>query len=194
MQVSGLEEAHWVSSGVPSVSFRRKPQPFHPCWALALLLQLPAVPLHFSSAETLSLCLREEKEKLHTSESPQRRESSRVVVRIVPSEHTITTAAAVTTGLVGEEKGRTQNPLFFVCLSIQVGVWSPADGLNITEVAKGRGPNVTDSLTNRSLIVTTLLVRASGPPGRAICPERPLHSHLSHLGYPLGGSQETRAQ
>nr|XP_038965556.1 glutamate receptor ionotropic, kainate 3 isoform X1 [Rattus norvegicus] len=39
----------------------------------------------------------------------------------------------------------------------KVGVWSPADGLNITEVAKGRGPNVTDSLTNRSLIVTTLL-------------------------------------
>lgn len=39
-------------------------------------------------------------------------------------------------------------------------MWSPADGLNITEVAKGRGPNVTDSLTNRSLIVTTLLVRA----------------------------------
>ncbi|XP_064219761.1 glutamate receptor ionotropic, kainate 3 isoform X1 [Aotus nancymaae] len=39
----------------------------------------------------------------------------------------------------------------------KVGVWSPADGLNITEVAKGRGPNVTDSLTNRSLIVTTVL-------------------------------------
>ncbi|OWK05085.1 hypothetical protein Celaphus_00002738, partial [Cervus elaphus hippelaphus] len=38
-----------------------------------------------------------------------------------------------------------------------VGVWSPAEGLNITEVAKGRGPNVTDSLTNRSLIVTTVL-------------------------------------
>nr|XP_023421393.1 glutamate receptor ionotropic, kainate 3 [Cavia porcellus] len=39
----------------------------------------------------------------------------------------------------------------------KVGVWSPADGLNITEVAKGRGPNVTDSLTNRSLIITTVL-------------------------------------
>ncbi|XP_016814879.2 glutamate receptor ionotropic, kainate 3 isoform X2 [Pan troglodytes] len=39
----------------------------------------------------------------------------------------------------------------------KVGVWSPADGLNITEIAKGRGPNVTDSLTNRSLIVTTVL-------------------------------------
>ncbi|XP_030887323.1 glutamate receptor ionotropic, kainate 3 isoform X2 [Leptonychotes weddellii] len=39
----------------------------------------------------------------------------------------------------------------------KVGVWSPTEGLNITEVAKGRGPNVTDSLTNRSLIVTTVL-------------------------------------
>nr|XP_023410072.1 glutamate receptor ionotropic, kainate 3 [Loxodonta africana] len=39
----------------------------------------------------------------------------------------------------------------------KVGVWSPAEGLNITEVTKGRGPNVTDSLTNRSLIVTTVL-------------------------------------
>ncbi|XP_043850555.1 glutamate receptor ionotropic, kainate 3 isoform X8 [Dromiciops gliroides] len=39
----------------------------------------------------------------------------------------------------------------------KVGVWCPADGLNITEIAKGRGPNVTDSLTNRSLIVTTVL-------------------------------------
>ncbi|XP_070105230.1 glutamate receptor ionotropic, kainate 3 isoform X4 [Equus caballus] len=39
----------------------------------------------------------------------------------------------------------------------KVGVWSPSEGLNITEVAKGRGPNVTDSLTNRSLIVTTVL-------------------------------------
>ncbi|NXN99051.1 GRIK3 protein, partial [Rhinopomastus cyanomelas] len=39
----------------------------------------------------------------------------------------------------------------------KVGAWSPSDGLNITEVAKGRGPNVTDSLSNRSLIVTTVL-------------------------------------
>lgn len=67
------------------------------------------------------------------------------------------------------EKGKTQH-LPFVCLSVQVGVWSPADGLNITEVAKGRGPNVTDSLTNRSLIVTTVLVRTSGPAGRAVWP------------------------
>lgn len=59
-------------------------------------------------------------------------------------------------------------PLFSVCLSIQVGVWSPAEGLNITEVAKGRGPNVTDSLTNRSLIVTTVLVRACSPAGGTV--------------------------
>nr|XP_025959469.1 glutamate receptor ionotropic, kainate 3 isoform X1 [Dromaius novaehollandiae] len=39
----------------------------------------------------------------------------------------------------------------------KVGVWSPSDGLNITEISKGRGPNVTDSLSNRSLIVTTVL-------------------------------------
>lgn len=84
---------------------------------------------------------------------------------------------------------KTQH-LPFVCLSVQVGVWSPADGLNITEVAKGRGPNVTDSLTNRSLIVTTVLVRTSGPAGL----RDPFVPHLSHLGYPLGGSQETVAK
>lgn len=43
-------------------------------------------------------------------------------------------------------------------VSFQVGTWNPANGLNITEIAKGRGPNVTDSLSNRSLIVTTVLV------------------------------------
>uniref|UniRef100_A0A670JSX1 Glutamate receptor n=1 Tax=Podarcis muralis TaxID=64176 RepID=A0A670JSX1_PODMU len=39
----------------------------------------------------------------------------------------------------------------------KVGVWSPSDGLNITEISRRQGPNVTDSLTNRSLIVTTVL-------------------------------------
>ncbi|XP_029818927.1 glutamate receptor ionotropic, kainate 3 [Manacus vitellinus] len=39
----------------------------------------------------------------------------------------------------------------------KVGAWSPSDGLNITEISRGRGPNVTDSLSNRSLIVTTVL-------------------------------------
>ncbi|XP_043939770.1 glutamate receptor ionotropic, kainate 3 [Protopterus annectens] len=39
----------------------------------------------------------------------------------------------------------------------KVGTWNPADGLNITEIPRGRGMNVTDSLSNRSLIVTTIL-------------------------------------
>ncbi|XP_030075867.1 glutamate receptor ionotropic, kainate 3 [Microcaecilia unicolor] len=39
----------------------------------------------------------------------------------------------------------------------KVGTWNPSDGLNITEVSKARGPNVSDSLMNRSLIVTTVL-------------------------------------
>ncbi|XP_063310987.1 glutamate receptor ionotropic, kainate 3 [Pelobates fuscus] len=39
----------------------------------------------------------------------------------------------------------------------KVGTWNPSDGLNITEVPKGRGPNVSESLTNRTLIVTTVL-------------------------------------
>lgn len=60
-------------------------------------------------------------------------------------------------------EGLGLSTVFSVCLFTQVGVWSPAEGLNITEVAKGRGPNVTDSLTNRSLIVTTVLVRACSP-------------------------------
>ncbi|KGL82320.1 Glutamate receptor ionotropic, kainate 3, partial [Tinamus guttatus] len=47
--------------------------------------------------------------------------------------------------------------LIHALASFQVGVWSPSDGLNITEISKGRGPNVTDSLSNRSLIVTTVL-------------------------------------
>lgn len=64
------------------------------------------------------------------------------------------------------ERLRTQDAV--LCLSVQVGVWSPAEGLNITEVAKGRGPNVTDSLTNRSLIVTTVLVRPCSPAGEIV--------------------------
>lgn len=47
--------------------------------------------------------------------------------------------------------------------SFQVGTWNPSNGLNITEIAKGRGPNVTDSLSNRSLIVTTVLVGDQKP-------------------------------
>ncbi|XP_066573855.1 glutamate receptor ionotropic, kainate 3 isoform X2 [Amia ocellicauda] len=39
----------------------------------------------------------------------------------------------------------------------KVGKWSPTGGLNITEVPRPRGMNITDSLSNRSLIVTTIL-------------------------------------
>ncbi|KAG9492879.1 hypothetical protein GDO78_001045, partial [Eleutherodactylus coqui] len=39
----------------------------------------------------------------------------------------------------------------------KVGTWNPNDGLNITEITKGRGPNISESLTNRTLIVTTVL-------------------------------------
>ncbi|OXB61304.1 hypothetical protein ASZ78_014341, partial [Callipepla squamata] len=40
----------------------------------------------------------------------------------------------------------------------QVGTWDPLSGLNMTENQKGRPANITDSLSNRSLIVTTILV------------------------------------
>lgn len=106
--------------------------------------------------------------------------------------------------LVWRKDGKTGgSPLFFICLSIQVGVWSPAEGLNITEVAKGRGPNVTDSLTNRSLIVTTVLVRACSPVGETMWAghgqEGPHPAQMGHLsgllrgwkmgwGWKLGGS------
>lgn len=138
--------------------------------ALALLFLLSIYLLCFSSspqplctspsAEPLSA---RGKGKLDTLESPQRREGGRVVPfktrRQLQRQRQWVGQA--------EADGRTQR-LCFACLSIQVGVWSPADGLNITEVAKGRGPNVTDSLTNRSLIVTTVLVSASGPARRAV--------------------------
>ncbi|XP_028986320.1 glutamate receptor ionotropic, kainate 3 [Betta splendens] len=39
----------------------------------------------------------------------------------------------------------------------KVGKWSASGGLNITEVPKRKGMNITDSLANRSLIVTTIL-------------------------------------
>lgn len=83
-----------------------------------------------------------------------------------------------------EQDGETEDSApCSLSVSTQVGVWSPAEGLNITEVAKGRGPNVTDSLTNRSLIVTTVLVRACSPAGGPVWPGdglairagRPLH-------------------
>ncbi|KAM8809369.1 glutamate receptor ionotropic, kainate 2 isoform 1-T1 [Eudromia elegans] len=38
-----------------------------------------------------------------------------------------------------------------------IGTWDPASGLNMTENQKGKPANITDSLSNRSLIVTTIL-------------------------------------
>lgn len=42
---------------------------------------------------------------------------------------------------------------------LQVGKWSASGGLNITEVPKRKGMNITDSLANRSLVISTILVR-----------------------------------
>ncbi|XP_054476832.1 glutamate receptor ionotropic, kainate 3 [Anoplopoma fimbria] len=39
----------------------------------------------------------------------------------------------------------------------KVGKWSVSGGLNITEVPKRKGMNITDSLANRSLVITTIL-------------------------------------
>uniref|UniRef100_UPI00398EF48D glutamate receptor ionotropic, kainate 3 n=1 Tax=Pristiophorus japonicus TaxID=55135 RepID=UPI00398EF48D len=39
----------------------------------------------------------------------------------------------------------------------KVGTWDTTNGLNVTEISRSRGSNITDSLTNRSLIVTTVL-------------------------------------
>ncbi|KAM4771411.1 glutamate receptor ionotropic, kainate 2 [Rhinophrynus dorsalis] len=39
----------------------------------------------------------------------------------------------------------------------KIGTWDPASGLNMTDNQKGKPANITDSLSNRSLIVTTIL-------------------------------------
>uniref|UniRef100_A0A9J8BAW4 Glutamate receptor n=1 Tax=Cyprinus carpio carpio TaxID=630221 RepID=A0A9J8BAW4_CYPCA len=39
----------------------------------------------------------------------------------------------------------------------KVGKWSASGGLNITEVPRQNGMNITDSLSNRSLVITTIL-------------------------------------
>ncbi|XP_051576568.1 glutamate receptor ionotropic, kainate 3-like [Myxocyprinus asiaticus] len=39
----------------------------------------------------------------------------------------------------------------------KVGKWSASGGLNITEVSRQNGMNITDSLSNRSLVITTIL-------------------------------------
>lgn len=40
----------------------------------------------------------------------------------------------------------------------QIGVWNSQTGLNLTETNKDLSTNVTDSMANRTLIVTTILV------------------------------------
>lgn len=44
-----------------------------------------------------------------------------------------------------------------VCV-FQIGTWDPPSGLNMTDNQKGKTTNVSDSLSNRSLIVSTILV------------------------------------
>uniref|UniRef100_A0A673JB77 Glutamate receptor n=2 Tax=Euteleostomi TaxID=117571 RepID=A0A673JB77_9TELE len=39
----------------------------------------------------------------------------------------------------------------------KIGTWDPASGLNMTENQKGKAANVSDSLSNRSLVVSTIL-------------------------------------
>lgn len=41
---------------------------------------------------------------------------------------------------------------------LQIGVWNSQTGLNLTETNKDLSTNVTDSMANRTLIVTTILV------------------------------------
>lgn len=41
----------------------------------------------------------------------------------------------------------------------QIAVWNSYKGMNLTETNRDKNNNVTDSLANRTLIVTTILVR-----------------------------------
>lgn len=45
------------------------------------------------------------------------------------------------------------------CLPLQIAVWNSYRGMNLTESNRDKNNNVTDSLANRTLIVTTILVR-----------------------------------
>lgn len=45
-----------------------------------------------------------------------------------------------------------------VCFVFQIGTWDPPSGLNMTDNQKGKTTNVSDSLSNRSLVVSTILV------------------------------------
>lgn len=44
---------------------------------------------------------------------------------------------------------------------LQIGTWDPVSGLNMTENQKGKMANITDSLTNRTLYVSTILVNTA---------------------------------
>uniref|UniRef100_A0A8C5E5U4 Glutamate receptor n=1 Tax=Gouania willdenowi TaxID=441366 RepID=A0A8C5E5U4_GOUWI len=55
-----------------------------------------------------------------------------------------------------KEDGLEKVTLHFI-LYFSVGKWSASGGLNITEVPKRKGMNITDSLANRSLVITTIL-------------------------------------
>lgn len=59
--------------------------------------------------------------------------------------------------ILTSELGSDWLPLHF-CPS-QIGVWNSQTGLNLTETSKDSSTNVTDSMANRTLIVTTILVR-----------------------------------
>uniref|UniRef100_A0A671XGY2 Glutamate receptor n=1 Tax=Sparus aurata TaxID=8175 RepID=A0A671XGY2_SPAAU len=70
------------------------------------------------------------------------------------------------TGWRGRPLGVTARPtnaehlatcFFFFFHLPQVGKWSASGGLNITEVPKRKGMNITDSLANRSLVISTIL-------------------------------------
>ncbi|CDQ72280.1 unnamed protein product [Oncorhynchus mykiss] len=59
-------------------------------------------------------------------------------------------------GSQGHDRGVKSNS-YTLFIFPQVGKWSASGGLNITEVPKRKGLNITDSLANRSLVITTIL-------------------------------------
>ncbi|KAG9333732.1 hypothetical protein JZ751_010601 [Albula glossodonta] len=65
---------------------------------------------------------------------------------------------------------------------VAVGKWSASGGLNITEIPKRKGMNITDSLSNRSLIITTILVSHTPTPTPTSTPP---HTPCSHPPVPL---------
>ena len=45
------------------------------------------------------------------------------------------------------------------CFCLQIGMWNPRDGINITKDYSETVVEVADSLKNKTLVVTTILVR-----------------------------------